>query len=886
MRILFFLVVIAVAAVVGWGFSYHTPFNALLAGLVAYLLLEVFSLRRRISRLEQQAVAVPSRSRATEEAAIRPLPEKTSSAAQPPSTAAPFPSRETASIPPPPRMPPREPDSPHPLQPALAGLIAFITGGNPVLKIGLVVLFFGVGFLLKYAAQNNMLPIELRLAGVAACGLVMLIIGWRLRGNHRLYGLGLEGGGIGVLYLVVYAAAKYYPLIPGPMALAIMVGLVAFSGLLAVLQDSRGLALSGSIGGFLAPVLMAEGGGSHVLLFSYYGLLNCGILGIAWFKAWRELNLVGLVFTFGLFSLWLSADYTPALFASTEPFLIGFFLLYCLIGVLFALRQPLNLRGFIDGPLVFGLPIVFSSLQASLTHEYRYGMAYSALGLGAWYIGLARLLWNRFSEGIRLVTEAFLALGVVFASLAIPLGLDPHWTTAAWALEGAAMIWIGVRQKRMAARIFGLILQAGAAVAFVDQTTLPPGSLLFANRVYLSCGLIGIAALFSSHWFDRLGERARTWEQPLPLALMSWGLLWWYVGGMADLERHWQLIQPEPAFLLYACLTSATLAWICTRYQWQRLGLALLLLLPMMALVFANQVVEHHLLLDRLGWLAWPLAFILQYGLVKKYERLWPERTGMVVHCASLWLLLLVMSTETGFRVDRIAGLTGAWSAAAWALVPTMMLYLLEFQGQHLAWPVQSSPRLYHGIATDVPVLALLLWSLGSFAASGNPAPLPYIPFLNPLELIELAILLLALLRWLRKTTVWPPKAQLLLPGLIAFSWLNVVTGRSVHFFTRIPYTMEALFASHVFQAAIAALWALQALSLTVFGARREQRRTWLTGAVLLALVVCKLFVIDLSGTGSIGRIISFLVVGLLMLVIGYFAPLPPKTTNEPPHAL
>ena len=48
--------------------------------------------------------------------------------------------------------------------------------------------------------------------------------------------------------------------------------------------------------------------------------------------------------------------------------------------------------------------------------------------------------------------------------------------------------------------------------------------------------------------------------------------------------------------------------------------------------------------------------------------------------------------------------------------------------------------------------------------------------------------------------------------------------------------------------------------------------------------VVLKLFIIDLSDAGSIGRIISFLVVGLLMLVIGFFAPLPPKSTDESDH--
>jgi uncharacterized membrane protein len=108
-----------------------------------------------------------------------------------------------------------------------------------------------------------------------------------------------------------------------------------------------------------------------------------------------------------------------------------------------------------------------------------------------------------------------------------------------------------------------------------------------------------------------------------------------------------------------------------------------------------------------------------------------------------------------------------------------------------------------------------------------------------------------------------------------------MVTARSVHFFTNTAYRFEALFAAPVFQAAIAALWALLALSLTIWGARREQRSAWIAGAVLLGITVLKLFVIDLSGTGSIGRIISFLVVGLLMLVIGYFAPLPPKTPKE-----
>jgi uncharacterized membrane protein len=54
-------------------------------------------------------------------------------------------------------------------------------------------------------------------------------------------------------------------------------------------------------------------------------------------------------------------------------------------------------------------------------------------------------------------------------------------------------------------------------------------------------------------------------------------------------------------------------------------------------------------------------------------------------------------------------------------------------------------------------------------------------------------------------------------------------------------------------------------------------RQSWLAGAGLLAVVVGKLFLIDLDGRGTVARIVSFLGVGLLMLVVGYFCPLPPK---------
>jgi uncharacterized membrane protein len=64
---------------------------------------------------------------------------------------------------------------------------------------------------------------------------------------------------------------------------------------------------------------------------------------------------------------------------------------------------------------------------------------------------------------------------------------------------------------------------------------------------------------------------------------------------------------------------------------------------------------------------------------------------------------------------------------------------------------------------------------------------------------------------------------------------------------------------------------------------RRRLRTAWLAGAAILALTILKLFVVDLSNANTIARIISFIGVGLLVLLIAYFAPAPPLTNTAKP---
>jgi uncharacterized membrane protein len=397
-----------------------------------------------------------------------------------------------------------EPVSSQPVEPSFFDRAwNWLTGGNALVRVGVVVLFFGVAFLLKYAYEHTHVPIEVRLIGVALGAAVMLVSGWRSRERKPVYALAMQGGGVGLLYLTLFGAFRLFSLIPGEAAFFVLVAIAVLSAVLAVLQNALSLAVLGVSGGFLAPVLASTGGGSHVMLFSYYAVLNAGVLGIALYRAWRPLNVLGFVFTFGIGAVWGARFYRPELFESTEPFLLLFFLQYLAIAVVFALKQAPQLRHYVDSTIVFGTPLVGFGLRSRLVHDIEYGAAWSAVAVSAIYLLPASALYRRHAETLRMLVEAFLALGVIFATRAIPLAFDGRWTSAAWALEGAAAYWVGVKQDRRLPRAFGLLLQFAAGIAFVVDAGRSFSDTPVLNSFYLGCVVIAAAALFCNWTIGR-----------------------------------------------------------------------------------------------------------------------------------------------------------------------------------------------------------------------------------------------------------------------------------------------------------------------------------------------------------------------------------------------
>ncbi|MES2943017.1 MAG: DUF2339 domain-containing protein [Pseudomonadota bacterium] len=812
---------------------------------------------------------------------------------------------------------------------------AWLLGGNTIVRIGLVILFVGLSFLARYAAVAGLFPVELRLAGIAAAGIAMLVFGFRKRTLKPGFALLMQGGGVAVMYLTVFAAFRLYNLLPPLPAFGLMLLVCALSCALALLQDSRALAVAAFAGGFATPILLSTGQGSHVGLFSYYTVLNLAILFIAYKRSWRVLNLLGFVATFGVATAWGALKYQPENYASAQPFLLVFVLIYVFTAVLYARNTPTRLGNAVDSTLVFGTPLAGFGLQAGLVQAFDLGAAFSALGFASIYLLLAAALMRRAQGSYRLLVECFIALGVGFATLAVPLGLDVRWTSAVWALEGAGAFWVGMRQARWMPRAFGLLLQAVAALAFLGHADSPVSNWPLLNPAFIGALLIALPAFVIAWWLRKpLPHSDSGWarvyaafEIQLASPVYLYGFGFWCAAWLFEITRQLPALElgvlPSPVFGQSAAQLLAMLALVLSAWLSQVLGLRTSwpvatwpsrLSLPIMFFVYLLQADIDQRVLYTPAWLVWVVVLGLHLRMLQQNDVAAgaagqaPGRLSHWLHVGGAWLLTLLLADCLWFWIGR----GGLWQTS-WASVVLLisaiavLLCLAGWAGRAarpgaqaaFSWPLNLHAAAYYWHAA-LP-LALLVFAgalLMALHSSGRTEPLPYIPLLNPTDL-TLALALGALLFWRRvllaaqltssvpARSVWVcGRGALTAMAALAFVALNTVWLRVAHHFFGVTWDASALFGSFVVQTGYAILWTLLALSLMVLASRRVQRQgqrsLWLVGAGLLGLVVVKLLLIDLSNVGGAERIITFIAVGVLMLVVGYFAPLPPKSTPEP----
>jgi uncharacterized membrane protein len=790
--------------------------------------------------------------------------------------------------------PPLPPEPPTPAKPN--PLIGWFTGANAFVRIGALIFFVGLVFLLNYAREHAQIPPELRIAGVALVAIALLVVGWRLRARRSEYALSLQGAGIAVLYLTIFAAMRLYGLISNEAAFLLLAAVAVFSAFLAIAQDSLALAVIGAGGGFLAPILASSGSGNHVVLFGYYLVLNLGIVAIAWFKAWRPLNVVGFVFTVLIGLAWGERHYTAELYASTQAFLIAFFLLYVVIAILFARASssrtlPSGSNGpgskaIVDGTIVFGAPLAAFGMQAGLMKGTELGLAFSSIAAAILYIALASVLHRRQSERWALLALSFLSLGVVFATLAIPLALDARWTSAAWALEGAAIVWIGLKQNRPIARAFGLLLQIGAGVAYIEAYRRMPAGVPLADAPFIGAVLVGFAGLWTHYCLSRPDNATTAVERSLAPVLFVWGLGWWLFAGHHEIESYLprqMRLNAHAAFFAGTAIGFAILAHIAS---WREARWPALVLLPTLCVVGLIGFLTQSHPFASYGWIVWPLVIAAQAWLLRRMEAGGERSDRLATLHTGLFLLIAALGAwEMHWLAAHATARATAWSVSAVLIIPALLVLLVTSRAIEARWPVAAQPVAYRVHGVFIVLLAMGAWSLYANAThDGRSDPLPYLPLLNAIDLghILVAICLAsAVLAWRRNPLGAPASMQsrnaAIVVGALAFVWLNAILLRTLHHWADVPFRVDAMIRSVLVQASLSIFWAVIALALMVHATRGARRREWVTGAALMGVVVVKLVAVDLSHLGGIERIVAFIAVGVLMLVVGYFSPMPPR---------
>ena len=659
----------------------------------------------------------------------------------------------------------------------------FLTG-NPIAKIGMLILFVGVAFLIKYVTINFYVPISYRLMAVACLGIGLMMFSIPLFSINKVYAGILAGGGTSILYLTIYSAATMYLLLAPVTAILLMVVTSLVSASLAFNKNSRGLMLISMVGGFLAPLLIESGSGRIGLVFCYYMLLNVAILVTVYYKKWNELSVVGFLFTFLVSALWGNRSYRHELFWLAETYLIGFTVVYIVNTCVMRMQSAaLKLSG-IEITVLFATPVIYYLLQNEILSLYVYGQVINALVLAGVYAALA-LIANK-KRRLTLLTIPFSAIALVSLTIAIPLACTLIATIWLWSIEAALLLWYGLRTSNNKVQIAGLVLLVmtnivwqklwffdpvisvalhassafsnielvylllGGMTSVIDIVFKLPSTMNFSHLIF--GGLIVSLSNISCSYFLFLDKRLDVkWLSTSSIILLVMAVLGWYQTNVYGIYEYVGAIQYE--LLLVLVITTHLLACLgADFFSWKALKSVSLALLP--ALVMMG-ILTFTMKTDSV----WAVNLIWLYGLVSLYYiyyrcECFPEEFLESVHrVTGVFVVMLV--TSRAYLLSHAYYLQPVISdLIIIGLVPAIILQIINCQAFKSYWPLNKYHQAYQGIVGSMIATYLFVWLLCSNFSSGMGVGQLYLPIFNVLGLTIVAVVIIAGY-WYSETQAW-----------------------------------------------------------------------------------------------------------------------------------
>jgi len=704
--------------------------------------------------------------------------------------------------------------------------------------------------------------LAVKLGLVALSAVVVTGLGYTLIAKNRSFGLALEGLGLGALFLTLFFA--YYNLVIATLPLAALVFLVilAITLYLSLKQESIELAVMALFIAYLAPFTLPTRDASAVEFISYYLLINIGVLLLSSLRPWKILNQIAFLVTVivgGMYSLIHGHTYeryimTALILAHSAVFIwLGFRFSQLLA------KQDLSrfrLKPVLDLALIFAAPIT-AYIFLYLIHFNQPDQKLWQAGLSLLFAGIFAICWSlvRRRESIQVISQSYLSLMLIFLALVPPILLTEQWSVVGWAVEGVLIyLWALEKNIRVAHYLsMGLLIMAGfSSVYYLIELNPTP------REIFWILSFCYVAVVFLSQLKAKYRQQLNSLSISFLSILSFAGILMLF----ALLEDEFAHEQAYIYSLFSLALGHTVLSEIIQRkhqeWCWLLPKWSSLTPLVIIAILLA---VDH----SENGILVWPSA--LERGIFA---------------LSSLLLAALWLRPVKGIDLSKewmSFGVFASLALASLCLIPSMpYLSMVILPLVFWFWCYRQKENSEWRLLWQSKNCLVLMgaWLICSQLFNQQAFQYYWLPLFNPFDLISLAMLASFLWMLLQQIRAGHDRGMMSVLMVLSLLWLSsYIVLRALHIYLQTPFNSLELWSNATVQLSLTILWVLLAWATMWTATLKRLKPMWILGGSILVIVSLKLVLFDLSHTGTLTRVISFLLAGGVMLLIAYIAPKP-----------
>jgi uncharacterized membrane protein len=393
-----------------------------------------------------------------------------------------------------------------------AASLETLLAGRGLLLVGMLLVLLAAGFFLNVAIARGWLgPAEQVLLALAAGSALIVYAARRIGHDLTFLAEGLIGLGAGIDYLALWASVAVFPELHVPRALAFagMVAVTAVLALLATARRSERLALLGLLGGYLTPLLLANGPVEREFLAAYLLILTGTMLALGVRSSFRSVEVLTFVAV---------ACYSPA-FIIDRPHHwtdVSCAIVATIFFATFALAYTL---GAVHDRTVTSARLTLLALDAAgyvFVLEVLFSPRPTVLGWILLAVAAALLAAARVPALPRRLSSAYVYVGVSVATLAFAALFQATSLIDVVTVEAAVLVLLGARATDRWLLFAGAALFVITGFALLGEAMFDPpqhavlNSLVLAFAIYVAALGFALSHLRAAEISERAKRGWRT----------------------------------------------------------------------------------------------------------------------------------------------------------------------------------------------------------------------------------------------------------------------------------------------------------------------------------------------------------------------------------------